>query len=93
MADIAGLKAALDEAESAQEALVTERRTNRESMTKAEFRAYNEATRAQQIETAKAVSDAQAALAGALNGVRSDALAVAVGTLSESNSAGGVTNG
>ena len=93
MADIAALKAALDEAEAAQEALVAERRQNRENMTRAEFRAYNEATRALQIDMAAAVSDAQNALSGALNDVRSEALQVAVGTISEGNSVGGVDNG
>jgi Skp family chaperone for outer membrane proteins len=91
MADIAALKAALDEAEATQDALIEERRQNRESMTRAGFRAYNEETKAQQVEVARAIADAQQALTAALNNVRSEALSVAVGTLSESGTQGGVS--
>ena len=89
MADIVALKTALDEAEAAQEALLNERRENRESMTRSEFRRYNEQTRVLQIDTAKAIVDAQRALTAALNDVRSEALNVAVGTISETNTVGG----
>lgn len=91
MADIAALKAALDQAEADKEALLEERRANRASMSKADFRAYNDQTRQQQVEIQKAVDDAQAELTQALNSVRSEALNVAVGTISESNSAGGTS--
>jgi Skp family chaperone for outer membrane proteins len=93
MADIAALKAALDAAEAAEEALIAERRQNRDSMSKAEFRSYNQATQEKQIELSGAIRDAQKALAEALNDVRSEALNVAVGTVSESGSMGGTNNG
>jgi hypothetical protein len=91
MADIATLKAALDEAEAAKETLIAERRANRESMTRTEFRAFNESTRVEQIETERAVQNAQKALAAALNDVRAEALNVAVGTVNETNKVGGAS--
>lgn len=91
MADIAALKAALDQAEADKEALIQERAEKRRTMSKYDFRAYNEETHQQQIDVQKAVDDAQAALTSALNDVRSEALNVAVGTISESNSAGGTS--
>ena len=89
MSDLAALQAAVTEAkgelaaaEAAKEALLEERRANRDSMSKSAFRSYNENTRAQQLEVQAAVNAAQAKLSATLNSVRDEVL---VGTLSESN--------
>lgn len=93
MADLAVLKAAVDAAEAVKETLLDERRTNRDSMPKQAFRDYNEATRVQQKEVEKAVSVANTEFQDALKVIRADAvdaaINVAVGTLHESDSAGG----
>lgn len=95
MSDIAALKSALDEAEAAKAALIEERREKRDSLSKADFRAYNETTKSQQLQAQAEVDKAEKALQEALNQVRSDALAqaVPVGTVKEGSSGGGVTNG
>lgn len=91
MSDLAALQAAVTEAkneleaaEAAKEALLEERRANRDSMSKKDFRAYNESTTTRQLETQAAVDAAQAKLSAALNTVRQEIL---VGTLSEVNGA------
>ncbi len=91
MADLAALKAAVDKAEAAKETLVEERRTKRDTMPRPEFRVYNEATRAQQVDTQTAVDVTTAEFQKALNEVRADAVAqvISVGTLTESNTPGG----
>ena len=67
------------------EKLLKERRANRESMTKAEFRAYNENTRQKQIDVQKAVDEAQRTLSMSLDRVRHE---VAVGTVEEGEGLG-----
>jgi hypothetical protein len=81
MADIQALKLAVDQAEAAKEILVEERRANRESMTKAEFKAYNTSTYQEQIDVEKAVGKAISDLQAALNAARQELL---VGTVGES---------
>ncbi len=89
MADIAALKQAVDAAEAVKEALLVDRRANRDAMSKIAFRAYNEETRDDQVKVQKDIDDAVAALNKALNKVRSDALEVAVGTLESTSTIGG----
>ncbi len=93
MADLAALKAAVDAAEAAKETLLTERRGNREVMSPRDFRAYNEATRVQQKNVEADVSAADKAFQDELKVIRADAvdaaINVAVGTVSESETAGG----
>jgi hypothetical protein len=93
MADLAVLKAAVDAAEAVKETLLDERRTNRDVMSKQAFRDYNESTRAQQKNVEADVAVATEAFQDALKVIRADAvdaaINVAVGTLHESNSAGG----
>lgn len=88
MSDIAALKAAVDAAEAAEEELIAERRANRASMSKADFKAYNEETRAAQVDLAKAVAEANQALQAALNNARQEILVNAIG---ETNTAGGAS--
>lgn len=85
--DIAQLKADLDAAEAAELALIEERRANRVSMTKAEFQAYNDDTRQDQKDLARAVKAAEQALHSALNNKRQEILVEAIG---EGSSQGGV---
>ncbi len=93
MADLAALKAAVDVAEAAKETLLIERRGNKETMSPRDFRAYNDSTRAQQKNIQAAVTDAVSAFQGELKVIRADAvdkaINVAVGTLTESETAGG----
>lgn len=92
--DIAELQQACLEAEEAKTALLALRQVNRESMTKIEFREYNESTRAEQIEIQAVVSRADQAFTEALDEVRVDAVhqVVNVGTLNEGNQAQGVSS-
>ena len=89
MADLAALKAAVDVAEAAKETLLDERRTNRDTMSPRDFRAYNEATRAQQKDVTADETAATKAYQDELKVIRADAvdkaINVAVGTISESN--------
>ncbi len=91
MTDVAALQAAVQTAEAAKEVLLEERRTNRETMSRIDFRAYNEATKTQQIDTQATIDSTTAEFQKALNEVRADAVAqvIDVGTLTESNTPGG----
>ncbi len=93
MADLAALKAAVDAAEAAKEALLVERRTNRETMSPRDFRAYNDATRVQQKNVEADVGAADKAFQDELKVIRADAvdnaINVAVGTVNEAETAGG----
>lgn len=93
MADLAALKAAVDTTEAAKAALLTERASKRAAMPKAEFKVYNFATRQKQLDIEADVKTAQTAFLDELKVIRADAvdkaIEVAVGTLSESNTAGG----
>lgn len=84
-AAVAEARAELEAAEAAKEALVEERRENRESMLRADFRAYNEATRQKQIDIQRAVDEAQRKFSAALDRQRYE---IAVGTLSEAEGLG-----
>ena len=83
---IPALKQAVDDAYTAEEELLEERRANRESLSKSAFRAYNEETRQRQIDVQKAISAAERQLQLALNNARQELL---VGTVAESNTGGG----
>ncbi len=95
MADLAALKAAVDAAEAAKEALLDERRANRLTMPKQAFRDYNASTQDQQLAAEAAVAAADKEFRAALGVIRTDAvenaISVAVGTLSETNSEGGAS--
>jgi hypothetical protein len=91
MTDLSALKIEVDTAEAAKETLVAERRTNRETMNRADWRAYNEETRSQQIEVEKAVTAANKAFQEAATTIRSEAINVAIGTISETNTPGGTS--
>lgn len=86
MADIQALKAAVDAAYQAEEELLAERREKRDTLSKRDFRAYNEETRQTQINVQKAIDDAERELQLALNNARQQLL---VGTVSESDAQGG----
>ncbi len=85
--ELQGLQDALVAAENAFAAQLVERRANRLVMTKAEFRAYNEATRTEQVDISREVSEATKALQDFLNAGREEAAAqvISVGTLHEGN--------
>ena len=93
MADLAALKAAVDAAEAAKEALLDERRANRDSMSKKAFREYNASTRAQQKDVEADVFAADTAFNDELKVIRADAvdnaISVAIGTMGETNTPGG----
>lgn len=95
MADLAALKAAVDAAEAAKETLLVERAAKRASMPKQDFRDYNAATHAQQLAVEHAVAAATKEFQAELSVIRSDAVEnainVAVGTISEAESEGGVS--
>ena len=95
MADLAALKAAVDAAEAAKEALLDERRTKRATMPKQAFRDYNTATHDQQLAVEADVVAATKEFQAELSVIRSDAvdaaINVAVGTISETNSEGGAS--
>lgn len=88
MAHIDELKTALAEAEAVKETLLETRRANRETMSKMGFRAYNEETRAEQLEVQAAVTAAIAAITVHLNNSRQE---IFVGTLNESETVGGAS--
>ena len=88
MAHIDELKADLATAEATKEALITERQDNRDTMSKMGFRAYNEETRAEQLEVEAAVTAAIGAITAHLNNSRQE---IYVGTLSESDTVGGAS--
>ncbi len=91
MADLAALNAAIEAAEATEVTLIDQRRANRESMSPTDFRAYNDVTREEQIFVQAAVVKARKDLQAALTTVRSEALNVAIGTISESNTPGGAS--
>ncbi|KKL63655.1 hypothetical protein LCGC14_2172950 [marine sediment metagenome] len=91
MTELADLKVAVDTAEAAKDDLVTERRANRETMSPRDFKAYNESTWAEQIDVEKAVTAANKAFQSAATTIRSEAINVAIGTLSETNTPGGTS--
>ena len=95
MADLAALKAAVDAAETAKEALLDERRSKRDTMPKQAFRDYNAGTASKQVEVQAAVTAADSEFQDALKVIRADAVEaainVAVGTISESNTEGGAS--
>lgn len=87
--DAKALAATLADAEAVKATLVDERRSKRDSMSRIKFKEYNLSTYDKQIEVQAAVDAAAEALGHALGKVRSDAIAVALGTISESDTAGG----
>jgi hypothetical protein len=93
MADLAALKAAVDVAEAAKEALIGERGAKRGTMSKQAFRDYNASTHDEQLAVEAAVAAANKEFQAAIAVIRSDAvenaIQVAVGTLSESDTGGG----
>jgi hypothetical protein len=93
MADLAVLKAAVDAAEAAKAVLVDEMRVNRVEMNNGDYAAYNAATRVQQKDVQAAVNATTEAFQAELKVIRADAvdnaINVAVGTVSESNTQGG----
>ncbi|KKM15936.1 hypothetical protein LCGC14_1690900 [marine sediment metagenome] len=95
MADLAALKAACDAAEAAKAALLEERASKRAAMPKQAFRDYNASTRAEQLAVEAAVAAANKEFQAALTVIRSDAVEnainVAVGTISEADSEGGMS--
>ena len=93
MADVAALTKAAVAADDALAALIVTRRSNRDSKTKAEFRDYNESTRAQQLQVQRDADAASKALSDSLNVDREHAAAqvISVGTLHETNRSGGVS--
>jgi hypothetical protein len=95
MADLAALKAAVDAAEAAKEALLVERRANKVEMNKRDFASYNAATYQDQIDIEKALIAATKDFQAELKVIRADAvdnaINVAVGTISEEDGAGGAS--
>jgi hypothetical protein len=88
MADVKVLKAAYDAAEQAKADLVDERRANRPTMTKAEFKAYSDGTIADQKKVQADVIAAQKALSEGLGKIKEEAVAVALGTMTETDGGG-----
>ena len=82
------LREELETAEEVFDELIAERRANRDEMSKAAFRVYNEETADEQIEKQHAVASAQKKLARAEQ--RSEQR-VKVGVASEANEAEGVS--
>ncbi len=89
MADLAALKAAVDETEAAKEVLIGIRRENYAQMNRTDFKAYNEESRDLQVQLQADVDDATEAFQAELKVIRADAvdnaINVAVGTINESN--------
>lgn len=92
MADTQELQDAVVVAEDALAALLAIRRANRESMSRNDFRAYNDSTRAEQLTATGDVNDTNQALRDHLNAARSNVQAqiISVGTLDEGNRMKGV---
>ena len=92
MADIAALQQACVDAELVKTDLLSERRAQREKMSKGAFRAYNDASRAEQLEVQGNLDVANEAFTEALDEVRVNAVhqVVDVGTLEEGNMTQGV---
>ena len=90
--DTQALQDAIVVAEDAFAALLATRRSNRDSMSPKDFREYNEATRAEQIQVTADANKANQALRDALNAEKSAVAeqVISVGTLKESNSPEGV---
>lgn len=88
MTDLAKLKADYDAAEETKASLVDERRANREVMTRAEFVSYSEGTISEQREVQKAVVATKAAFSKGLGKIKDDAIAVALGTITETEGGG-----
>lgn len=93
MVDISELQAACVAAEETKTALLKLRAANRETMSRAEFIEYNEATRAEQLQAQADVTAAGKAFTEALDEVRVGAVhqVVDVGTLNEGNRSQGVS--
>lgn len=93
--DFAALQTAVADALEAKEILLDERAANRDTMSKAAFRIYNQETRAQQLQVQAGLDTAEQALGAANLDVRNDATAKAIvvdiGTISETDTAGGVS--
>ncbi len=93
MADLAALKAAVDAAQAAKDELKAERIANRKTMLRQDFRGYNLSTGEKQRELHAAFDVAQKAFNDELKVIRADAvdkaINVAVGTVNETNTAGG----
>ncbi len=89
MADLAALKAAVDAAQAAKDGLKADRISNRNSMVKIDFQNYNHNTAGQQRAVQADMMAAEKAFNDELKVIRADAtdkaIAVAVGTLSETN--------
>lgn len=88
MTDLAALKADLDDAEAAKEKLVDERRAKRPTMTRDEFAAYGRDTYQKQRDVQAAVNAAQVAFTEGSGRVKADAIAVALGTINETEGSG-----
>ena len=93
MADFTALQKAVADAESVKATLIAERQEKRATLPKMAMRKYNDDTRPQQLAVQAAVTAAEKALNDALKVVRSDAVAqvIGVGTVSETNTAGGTS--
>jgi hypothetical protein len=95
MADLAALIAAVDAAQAAKSALKAERIEKRNTLLKQDFKDYNLVTGNQQREVHAALISAEKAYNAELKVIRADAadnaINVAVGTISESNSPGGTS--
>lgn len=86
MPEIKKLKADLDKAVKAEESLLEERRSKRDSLSKSAFREYNEETRQKQIDVTQARVAAENAITEHLNNARQE---IFVGTVSETETANG----
>lgn len=87
MAHIDELKTALAAHEEVKQNLLDERQSKRDSLSRAAFQQYNEDTRAEQLQVTADVTEAIAAITAHLNNARQE---IMVGTISETDSAGGV---
>ena len=93
--DFPALQLAVEDALEVKETLLDERAANRDTMSKAAFRIYNKETRAQHLQVQAGLDTAEQALQAANLEIRNDATAKAIvvdiGTISETDTAGGVT--
>lgn len=92
MTDLQELQDVVVAAEDAFAALLVTRRANRLSMTRVEFKAYNDSTRDEQVQISADVESANQALRDHMNAGRADVMSqvISVGTLDEGNRVTGV---
>ncbi len=93
MVDTQVLSDAVVATEDAFAASLVTRRDNRESMTRRDFRAFNESTRAEQVKITADMEAANQALRDHMNSERENVQAqvISVGTLDEGNRVKGVS--